>query len=131
LKNLLTMTALIEGGAGASLLCCPSAMVVLLLGSGLDTSTAMTLGRVAGAALFALGAACLFARDDGSLAARGLVRAMVLYNLAVAAILAVAGIGSGLIGIALWPAVVLHGAMAAWCVRCLLRTQAQINEKVK
>jgi hypothetical protein len=131
MKNLLTVSALFELGAGAALLCCPSATVVLLLGSGLDTSAAMTLGRVAGAALLALGAACLFARDDGSHAARGLVRAMVLYNLAVAAILAVAGIGSGLIGIALWPAVVIHAAMAAWCISCLLRTQAQINEKVK
>ena len=79
MKNLLTVSALIELGAGAALLCCPSVTVVLLLGSGLDTSAAVTLGRVAGAALLALGVACWFARDDGGLAVKALVRAMVLH----------------------------------------------------
>jgi small basic protein len=53
-------------------------------------------------------------------AARGLVAAMFLYNVAVAALLAFAGVGLGLRGIALWPAVILHAAMAVWCVPCLL-----------
>jgi hypothetical protein len=45
---------------------------------------------------------------------------MFLYNVAVAALLAFAGVGLGLRGIALWPAVILHAAMAVWCVPCLL-----------
>jgi len=129
MKNLLTVSALIELGAGAALLCCPSVTVVLLLGSGLDTSAAVTLGRVAGAALLALGVACWFARDDGGLVLKALVRAMVLYNLAVAAILAIAGISLRLIGIALWPAVVLHTAMTAWCLVSLQRKPSPSIER--
>jgi hypothetical protein len=47
---------------------------------------------------------------------------MLLYNVAVAAILAFAGLGFGLHGIALWPAVVLHTMMAVWCSACLQRS---------
>jgi hypothetical protein len=120
MKSLYTVTAAIELGAGLALLCFPSATVVLLLGSGLDTSAAGILGRVAGAALLALGVACWLARDDTqSRAARGLVVAMLMYNIAATAVLAFAGIGLRLHGAALWPAVVLHAAMAVWCVACL------------
>jgi hypothetical protein len=117
MKSLLVVTALIEVGAGVALLCCPSAVVALLLGSGFDTSAAVTLGRVAGAALLSLGVACWLARYDAqSCAARGLVSSMVLYNLGAASVLAFAGIALELAGIALWPAVVLHTAMAVWCI---------------
>jgi hypothetical protein len=123
MKRLLIVTAVIELGAGFALLCCPSATVALLVGSGLDTSAAVTLGRVAGAALCALGLACWLARDDTqSRAARGLIAAMLLYNVATVAVLAFAGIGLGLHGAALWPAVVLHAAMAIWCIACLRRS---------
>jgi len=95
----------------------------LLLGSPLDTSAAAMLGRVAGAALLALGVACWLARDDTqSRAARGLVVAMLMYNIPATAVLAFAGIGLGLHGVALWPAVVLHAAMAVWCGVCLRRS---------
>ena len=106
-----------------ALLSCPSFTVALLIGSGLDNSAAVTLGRVAGAALSALGLVCWLARDDThSRAAGGLVITMLLYNVAVAAILAFAGLGFGLRGIALWPAVVLHTIMAVWCSACLRRS---------
>jgi len=101
----------------------PSVVVRLLLGSPLDTSGAVMLGRVAGAALLALGVACWLARDDTqSRAARGLVVAMLIYNIAATALLAFAGIALGLHGIALWPAVVLHAAMGVWCAVCLRRS---------
>src|SRR5258706_16480131 len=111
MKRLLIVTAVIELGAGVALLCCPSATVKLLLGSPLDSSAALTLGRVAGVALFALSVACWLAHyDQQSCAARGLVSAMVLYNLGVAIILGIAGIRSQTVGVVLWPAVVLHAA---------------------
>jgi len=101
----------------------PSVVVRLLLGSPLDTSAAVMLGRVAGAALLALGVACWLARDDTqSRATRGLVVAMLMYNIPATAVLAFAGIGLGLHGVALWPAVVLHAAMGAWCGACLRRS---------
>ncbi|MFZ0826597.1 MAG: hypothetical protein WAO02_04165, partial [Verrucomicrobiia bacterium] len=55
MKAFHTVTALIEAGAGLALLGFPSAAVKLLLGSPLDTPATLTLGRVAGAALLALG----------------------------------------------------------------------------
>ncbi len=120
MKILLAVMAAIEVGAGLALICCPSAAVVLLLGSGLDTPSAVTLGRVAGAALLTLGVACWLARrDEASRAARGLVSAMLLYNAAAVAVLAFAGTRLGLRGVALWPAVILHGVMAVWCIACL------------
>ncbi len=126
MKTLQTVTAVIEAGAGLALGCCPSAMVVLLLGSPLDTPAAMILGRLAGAALLALGVACWLARGAAqSRAARGLVAAMVVYNFAAVALFAYAGIGLGLHGIALWPVVVLHAAMGVWCIACLVKNPAQ------
>jgi hypothetical protein len=121
MKMLHTVTAVIEAGAGLALGCCPSAVVVLLLGSGLDTPAAVLLGRLAGAALLALGVACWLARNDTqSRAARGLVAAMLLYNFAAVVLFVFAALGLGLHGVALWPAAGLHTAMAVWCVRVLM-----------
>ena len=123
MNRLLKLTAIIEAAAGLALMVVPSVVVRLLLGSELDAPTAVMLGRVAGAALLALGVACWLARGDTqSRAARGLVAAMFLYNVATVAALAFVGIGFGLQGVALWPAVVLHAVMAVWCVACLRRS---------
>ena len=117
MKALHIVTAVIEAGTGLALLGFPSAVAVLLLGTRLELPAALTVARVAGAGLLALGLACWLARGDTqSPAARGLVRAMLLYNVAAVAVLAFAGIGFGLHGVVLWPAVVLHAGMAAWCV---------------
>jgi Kef-type K+ transport system membrane component KefB len=132
MKTLYTVTAVIELGAGLALLCCPSATVTLLVGAPLEAPAALTVGRVSGAGLLALGVACWLARGDTqSRAARGLVAAMALYDVATVAVLAFAGIGFGLHGVGLWPAVVLHAAMTVWCIRCLLRKPAQVAENAK
>ena len=131
MKQLLIVTALIEVGASVSILCCPSATVALLLGAPLDTPAAMSLGRVAGAALLALGVASWLAHyDEKSRAARGVVSAMVLYNLGAVVILGLAGIRSEPVGVGLWPAVVLHVAMTVWCVASLLETQSRRKEQL-
>jgi hypothetical protein len=92
----------------------------LLLGSPLDTPSAPTVARLAGAALLSLGLACWLARRDTSRAAKGLVSAMVLYNLGAVLILGATGIRSPQpVGIALWPAVVLHAGMTVWCFTAL------------
>jgi len=123
MKPLLKLTGIIETATGLGLMAVPSVVVRLLLGSPLDTSAAVMLGRVAGAALLALGVACWLARDDTqSRAARGLVVAMLMYNIVATAVLAFAGIGLGLHGVVLWPAVVLHAAMGVWCIVCLGRS---------
>src|SRR6184192_3703731 len=122
MKPLLKLTGIIETATGLGLVAVPSVVVRLLLGSPLGSSAAVMLARVAGAALLALGVACWLARDDTqSRATRGLVVAMLIYNIAATAVLAFAGIGLGLHGVALWPAVVLHAAMGVWCGACLRR----------
>ena len=45
---------------------------------------------------------------------------MVLYNLGAAVILAAFGIESRRVGVALWPAVVLHTAMTVWSIVSVL-----------
>ena len=121
MKRFLTLTAIIEAATGLALIAVPAIVVRLLLGVEISGAS-IPLGRVAGAALLALGVACWLARDDRqSRATRGLVVAMLIYNLVATAVLAFAGIGLGFVGIALWPAVVLHAAMAVWCVACLRR----------
>jgi len=123
MSRLLKLTAIIETATGLGLMAVPSVVVRLLLGSPLDTSAAVMLGRVAGAALLALGVACWLARDDTqSRATRGLVVAMLMYNIPATAVLAFAGIGLGLHGVVLWPAVVLHAVMGAWRGACLRRS---------
>jgi len=103
-----------------ALICVPSVTVSLLLGSPLDTSTSVALGRLAGVALLALGVASWLARhDQASRAARGLVGAMVVYNLGAAVVLGTAGLRSPAAGPALWLTVVLHAAMTVWCIASL------------
>jgi len=122
MKRLLKLTGIIETATGLGLVAVPSVVVRLLLGSPLGTSAAVMLARVAGAALLALGVACWLARNDTqSRSARGLVVAMLIYNIVATAVLAFAGIGLQLHGVVLWPAVVLHAAMGVWCVACLRR----------
>ena len=122
MKRLLIVTAIIELGAGVALAAFPSATVKLLLGSPIDTPAAVTLGRLAGAALLALGAACWLAHyDEQGRAARGVVSAMTLYNFGAVVVLGAAGVGARATGIALWPAVALHAAMTIWCAVSLIR----------
>ena len=120
MHNLLAVTAAAEVATGLVVVARPSRFATLLLGSSLDAPAALTIARVAGVALIALGVACWLARSDGhSRAARGLVGAMLFYNTGVAIVLAWAGIGLALSGMALWPAVAFHAAMTAWCITTL------------
>ena len=120
MKILLAISALVELGAGLALLGWPSRFVALLLGEPIKAPAAQTAARIGAAALLALAVACWFGQRDAlSRAVIGLVAAMLLYNIAAAAILGFAGLGFGLRGVLLWPGVGLHAAMAVWCVVCL------------
>ena len=128
MKRFLTLTAIIEPATGLALIALPAIVVRLLLGAEISGAS-IPLGRVAGAALLALGVACWLARDDTqSRTARGLVVAMLMYNIVATAILAFAGIGFGLHGAVLWPAVILHAAMAFWCIACLRRSPQNVMD---
>lgn len=126
-KTFFIVTAAIEVGAGLALLVSPSLAVSILIDAPFGTLADSVVGRVAGAALLSLGAACWLARKDAlSSAGKGLVAAMSLYNLAAFVVLAYAGLGLHFAGIGLWPAVGVHALMAVWCIACL-RSGGQIN----
>ena len=121
-KPLFIATAAIEVGAGLALIVSPALAASILIGAPFDTPADSVVGRVAGAALLALALACWRARDDEhNRAAAGIVSGMLLYNAVAVMVLADAGIVLHMSGIGLWPAVVLHAAMAVWCLVCLIK----------
>ena len=118
-EYLLIVTALSEGGTGLMLLYLPSVVLALLLGTGPMAPDTMIAARIAGAALLAIGVACWLARKDGGAPAQlGVLTGVLLYNVAAAALLAYAGLALSMVGIALWPAVGVHAALAVWCIGC-------------
>jgi len=125
MKGLLVATAVIEGAAGVALLIWPSATVWALAGPTVVLSSlALTLVRLGGAVLLAVGAgAALASRHPESGAARGVVGGMTIYNFGAAGGLCVPELALSQGGPLLWPAVVLHAAMGIWCVVCLRRAR--------
>jgi hypothetical protein len=121
MKALLTMMAVLEATTGLALLASPALPIAILLGAPLDTPAGLTVGRVAGAALIALGIACWCVRQDGrSRSATGVVTSMMFYNVLVVAVLMYARLGLGVKGIGLQSAVFLHLVLAVWCITCVL-----------
>jgi hypothetical protein len=116
LRSLLRVSAAIEVGAGVAALLVPRLLVTLLFGPASATPLELVLARFVGIALLSLGMACWWAANDPeSRAAEGVVKAMLLYDIAAAVLLLYAAT-SGLTGIVLWPAIFLHSAMAVWCI---------------
>ena len=92
-------------------------VVELLLGTAPGTPVGVTVSRVAGAAMLALGVACWLAREHAAgRTAKGLVAAMLLYNVAVVAVLILGWTNLGPVGMAFWPVVLAHTGLAAWCI---------------
>ena len=120
MRTLLIVTALLEGATGFALIASPSLLVSILIGSPLDTRPGSVVVRLAGTALLTFSLVCWLARNDQqSRATAAPVAAMLFYNIAAATLLAYGRLGLGLSGIGLWPAVVLHAALALWCIACL------------
>lgn len=118
MKKLLFVTALFEGATGLALLVVPSVFVSLLLNTTLEESSGLLLGRLAGLALISLSIMCWLSRTEQT--ASGIVKAMVFYNVAAAALLVYSFI-NGFSGLALWPAVLMHIGMAMWCIKILVK----------
>ena len=79
-------------------------------------------------ALLSLGVACWLSREDAAGGApNAAISAMLLYNAGVVAVLTFAGWSLALNGIGLWPVVLAHMALAAWCVACLSRPQRSLR----
>ncbi len=88
MKTLLFAKAVVEGLTGLLLLLFPSQAASLLVGTPLEGPSGYVLGRIAAAALLAVGIACWVARDDSkSRAAAGLTLALVFYDAIVVVLL--------------------------------------------
>ncbi len=111
MKRVLVLAAVSEAATGVALLIVPSLVGQLLFGVGL-TGMAMTVARVTGIALIALGVACWPGPP---------LVGMLIYSAAVTLYLAYVGFAGGLTGTLLWPAVVLHVILTALLTRASTR----------
>ncbi len=123
MKPLLTLTAVAEAVTGLVLLAYPPIVVRLLFGADIS-GVGVVISRIAGAALLAIGVACWLARNDpGRPAQLGLLTGVLIYDTAAAVLLAYAGLFLDMAGIALWPVVVFHAALAFWCAKGIARAR--------
>jgi hypothetical protein len=107
MNKVLIFAAVGEVATGLALLIVPSLVGQLLLGAEL-IGIAVTVARVAGIALIALGVACWPGPP---------LVGMLTYSAAVTLYLAYVGFAGGMAGILLWPAVVLHAILTALLIR--------------
>ena len=110
-NRLLTFSAAVECATGLALMVAPSLVVRLLLGAELSNAAAISLGRVAGFALLALGLAVWPGRNHVDVTPAAL-RAMLGYNSLTALYLLYLGLAGKSFGPPLWPAVALHSVIA-------------------
>ena len=114
MSRVLAFAAVGEAATGVALLLVPSLVGQLLLGEGL-TGIAVIVARVAGIALIGLGVACWPGPP---------LLGMLIYSAAVTLLLAYLGFAGGVIGMLLWPAVVLHAILTALLIRKLMSDRA-------
>ena len=107
MKKVLILAAVAEVATGVALLIAPSLVGKLLLGEEL-AGVAVPVARVAGIALIALGLACWPGPPRVG---------MLTYGAAVTVYLAYLGLAGGMLGVLLWPAVVLHAILTALLAR--------------
>ncbi|HEX3151939.1 MAG TPA: hypothetical protein VHR66_27955 [Gemmataceae bacterium] len=119
-KYLLVVTAFGEAATGLLLLFLPSVVFELLLHPSSIEPAGLFVGRIAGAALIAIGVASWLARKDrGCPAQVGILLGVLFYDVVAAVLLAYAGLALNMTGVLLWPAVVFHVAMAGWTAACV------------
>jgi hypothetical protein len=80
------------------------------------SAVGQVLGHLGGIVLLALGISCRPARTLPNVSAPA-VRAMLAYNLLAAGYLAYIGVASNLVGVLLWPAVVIHAILGVLVIR--------------
>ena len=109
MSKVLVLAAVGEVATGVALLLVPSLVGQLLLGAEV-TGVAMTVARVTGIALIALGVACWPGTP---------LVGMLTYSAAVTLYLAYVGFTGSVIGMLLWPTVFLHGIVTVFLARAI------------
>ncbi len=128
-KLFLSVTAFVEIPTGLCLLILPAVPLALLLGIDHAPKDALFVGRLAGAALLAIGVASWIARNDSRTPAQlGLLTGILVYNTAATLLLAYGGASLKMVGVLLLPAVALHATLAVWCFVCLLPARHNIMQ---
>jgi hypothetical protein len=114
-KLFLVVIASAEASIGLGLLFLPSVPFALLLGVESASVDATFVGRIAGAALLAIGVASWMARtDEFNPSLFGLLICILIYNTAVSILLVYAGAVLNMTGGMLWPTVAFHAILAVW-----------------
>jgi hypothetical protein len=123
LRLLLTLSGSLEILAGLPALITPAPVVSLLLGSPPD-SIGVVLARLFGAGVFALGLACLKARNDvGSPAGLAVSVGIAAYNVLAAVVLLWAAVGLSLGGLLLWGVGIVHAVFGVLFLYVLAGTR--------
>jgi hypothetical protein len=125
-RSLLIFTALAEMLTGIGLLLDPALVIKLLLGAEISDPVVFTITRVAGSAILSLAVACWFLRSNSqSPGANALVSGLLVYNIAVFAILAYSAVTykatALLIGV-----VIIHGLLAMACMNSLRKLKQPV-----
>lgn len=127
MKLLLMLTAIFEAPVGVVMLIAPSLFFSTVLGVELDTPAGSIAGRIAGAAILSLAISCWQGRNaERGSASTGIVTAMLFYNFTVNTVLVYAGTAMGIQSPLLWPVIVIHAALAVWCLLVLWRTKRKL-----
>jgi hypothetical protein len=113
--KVLAVAAVSEAATGMALLIVPSLVAQLLFGAAL-TGVAVTVARVTGIALIALGLACWPGTP---------LLGMLLYSAAITLYLAYVGFAGGTGGVLLWPAAVGHAVLTLVLAWAWLSERAQ------
>jgi hypothetical protein len=113
----LLIISLLEVATGACLIIWPAGLLAILLGLERSSVDTLLVGRVAGAAVLAIGIASFISRRDvHDTNPLGLLTGILTYNVVVSILLAYAGAVLDMTGFVLWPAVATHAVLAVWCV---------------
>jgi len=118
-KKLLTLTAIFEGSTGLIILIAPASVVSLLLGASIHEPSGIFICRLAGVTLATISIICWSSRTSQN-EATGIIPALLFYNTA-AAVLLIGAWMNGFSGLGIWPASLLHAAMAVWCLKLLMK----------
>jgi hypothetical protein len=114
-KSVLALAALAEGGTGLILLANPQIVVRLLFAAEIS-GAGVTMSRLAGVALVGLGIACWPGTDT-----RWALNGMLTYSGLAMLYLVWIGVRREVVGLLLWPAVVVHAMLVVLLVGAIQR----------